>query len=305
MATATMVAAPANPAMLDRSIILHLRTGMLGSVAKVDSEIVDTDADKDRFKVTKDILDSAELKAISKHDGSVRSWVRAVSLPADFLGASKYLIPLQLVEEVMHRLDEYRQTREGLIEKFLTAYPDLVERARVELKGQFDEADYPTAAQARKAFTYQRNLLTFSTPTALKTLSQGLFEREAKRMADTVQNAVANIEALLFDQMKKLLDHMVDRLTPGEDGKPKRFASKMVDGFGEVLELLSKRASVIDNEPLMVLLQETGSVLKGVDAKTIRDSESVRASVTTAFTDIAARLDAAVIDQPKRFFGTD
>jgi hypothetical protein len=305
-------------AMLDRTVILDLQIGRVGTRKKIkvktnrgqldvepgsDDEkvLVDTTAEADLLHLSKDILDSPELVGIRKHDHAIRAYVVGISVPS-FLRGGMYFVKLDAVEQLLERVDEMRQTREGLVEKFLTEYGregGLVDQARQKLGDAFDGDDYPSVARFRRAFYCRTQVLTFSAPTTLRQINRALFDRVQAQYHEQMTQAVGEIQALLRAEMQELVNHMVDRLTPGEDGKAKIFRGKVVSNLSEFLEKFDLR-NVAGDAELAAIVAEARGLLSGLDADQIRKQEGLRSSVQTGMAEIKARLDAAVIEKPQR-----
>lgn len=305
MSNVQTVTETAGTGVLDRTMCLRVYIGRPGTRRKVDADrlsVKDTPEESQpeagAIHASKEIIDSPEFKMVRKHDGLIRGFVNSRSLPSLFRGGI-YLLPVALVEEVDATLERMKADRERLIETFLTAYPAAVEASRERLGSLFNEAEYPTVGAMRAAFTFETQYLSFSTPGKLKQINKALFEREQQKAAAKMSEAVDEIKMLLRAQAKELVDNMVERLSPGEDGKPKVFRDSLVKNLSEFLGTFNFR-NVVDDDELAALMQKARDLLAGIDPKTLRDSESTRASVAKGFGDLKAQLEPMVTDKPKR-----
>src|SRR6476646_614492 len=93
-----------------KTICLALRRGRFGNVKKASLASVEVDADKTLLRLSKQLLDSPELKAIQKLDSEVQGYLRGVAFSSLFKGGV-YLIPLALVEQVEAKLQEFATRR--------------------------------------------------------------------------------------------------------------------------------------------------------------------------------------------------
>lgn len=313
--------------LMERTVILHLTLGGLGTKKKVKRSAVRVrkagrvetadedqgpeavlpivpsvdplgDPDQAFVHVTKDIIHSTELQNVRKQTHAIRKFIASNSVPS-FLRGGMYLVRVDAIEEVDRHLSRMRGTLRGLIELFVAAYPGLISEAQAKLGALYRPEDYPTVDQVRAAFTWDLRLLTFSTPSTLQHISQALFERERVKLAHSIESAAEDIKVLLRQQAREILDHMVDRLTPGEDGKPKVFRKSLVGNAVEFLRSFNAR-NVVDDRELAAIMGQVGSMLDGVDAGELRKQEGLREAVRARATEIRTRLDEMVTERPKR-----
>lgn len=306
MSTSTMTAAPSNTSttLTEKTVCLQLRIGGLGTRTRVDSDDIDAgDADKEMVHVHKDILQSEELKAVRVHANELRRYVQQRALPSILRGGI-YLWPIALVPQLEQYLAEQRVVRKGLVEQFIAVYPQKIEEARAKLGKLFREDEYPTAARVRKAFSLDVRYLTFSTPSSLKEISQELFNREQKKHEQRWSVAYDEITNLLRAEFKQLVDHWADRLSTDAEGKKKVFRNTMVTNLHEFIESFNPR-NVTGDAELAALVEKAKKLASGVDADTLRDSDSLRAQTQAAFAEIKAKVDTMVVDRPKRLITFD
>jgi hypothetical protein len=304
MATATLeeqvTSAPPMPEVnvTDKTSCVSITFGSLGNTRKVSTSEVEVDADKSLIHVNKMLLDSPELKAISKHDAETRSTVLAISLPS-FFRAGFYLVPIAAIPKVEDILKAAQSKRLYLVEAFLKTYKDHKAQAELRLKGLYQAADYPSASRVRACFIFEWTWLTFSTPSRLKEISAEFFAQEQAKAATHWQQATDEITLLLRSSLKDLVDHMVERLTPGDDLKPKRFHATTVTNLQEFLANFAIR-NVTDDAQLDMIVKSAQQLLSGVDADLIRSNEAVRDSTKSGFELVKQCLDTLVTEAGSR-----
>ncbi len=64
-----------------KTVCIEVRLSTMGNTRKVSTSQIEADADKDLLRVSKHLLDSAELKAVGRFDGESRRFLYN-SLPA-------------------------------------------------------------------------------------------------------------------------------------------------------------------------------------------------------------------------------
>jgi hypothetical protein len=299
--------------IIEKGTCLQLHLGRPGTRAKVDSESVDVNTDKEMLHVSKDLLDSPELNAIASHDHGMRAWVRSISVPAPYLKGGMYMVRVTAVPTIDEEIEKRRAAREPLIEAFMTTYTDensgIIAKARERLKdkavgGLFDPADYPSPARMRAAFKFHHAYLSIGASENLETVSKVLFQREKEKAASRMRDAEQEIMGLLRGEFKSLVDGMLEALAPGDDGKPKAWRSSRVQKVADFLHTFNFR-NIVDDAELDTLVAQARSLLEGKDADAIRRSAVAMSEVVSGFAELKSSLDPLVGEKPGRLIDFD
>ena len=317
MSTATTMPAPSGLPTLnitDRTVAINLTIGRPGNSKKVSkSQIsektenstitqdaaVEVDADKDLVGVSKKLLKSKELQAIVKHDAESADWVKARSVPSMFKKGI-HLVKIQAVQQIEdYLLEAQRVRKEVLIPAFLAVYDQQRQEAEQHLRGIYNAADYPPRGVVAASFVFEWQYITFATPGKLKEISADFFEREKAKAAEKWSQATEQAKILLRVQMKDLVDHLVERMTPGDDGKRKVFKKTTVSNISEFLANFSLR-NVTDDAEMDFLVGQAKKLLDGVDPEQLRKSEVDAECLQKGFSTVKTFLDAMVEDAGSR-----
>lgn len=285
--------------MFSKAIVLSVTLSRPGNRKKVSSGLVEVEADKSLVHVSKDLLDSKEYRAIQKKQGEVRSYVYQMALPCSILGQGRYLLPIPSVEPLDKRLLEFDAEIEQLVNVACEAYPTRIEEAKGRLGILFNPVDYPPVDAYRAGFGISWRYDTWGVPGQLENISAAIFERESKNFKNKMQEAAVEVTDILMGSLKQLIDHMVDRLTPGEDGKPRIFRNSLVTNLTEFLSGVSVR-NLGNSAELEAFVQEARGILNGVEPAALRDSAPIREYVLTKMADVKSRLDTMVVARPSR-----
>src|ERR1700691_3676436 len=81
--------------LVRKTVCIKVRLSMMGNTRKVSTAHVEVDADKDLLRVSKHLLDSAELKAIARFDGEIRRYLYNLCLPFEI---GIHLLPIAALE---------------------------------------------------------------------------------------------------------------------------------------------------------------------------------------------------------------
>jgi hypothetical protein len=112
------------------------------------------------------------------------------------------------------------------------------------------------------------------------------------------------VKAALRLGLKKLIDHLVDRLAPGPAGVKKKFAATTITKVVEFLELFSAR-NVVGDKELAVLADQAKEVLAGRTPESIREDEEAAAFIAERMSTVKTQLDKLLQDMPERVIKLD
>ena len=284
-----------------KTVCIKVRVSAMGNTRKVSTSQIEADADKDLLRVSKHLVDSAELKAIGRFDGEIRRFLYNICLPFEI---GIHLLPVAALETVEHRLRQFAEDRKQLVGAFIAAYPSLCQDAAKRLRGLYNPADYPPVEDVEREFGFSWQYVSFGVPDQLKGISREVWEQEREKAAQRMAEASAEIQHVLRESMAKLVQHMADRLKEGQDGKPLRFKETTVSNLVEFLTNFEFR-NVTDDVELQSLVAQARHLLQGVSADDLRATGDLRGKVQQGMADIAAQLDTMLTKTGGRKFRFD
>jgi hypothetical protein len=264
-----------------------------------NGSLVETEIDPQLLHVSKDILESPELKAIAEHDTAIKTWVRARCLPSPFKGKGILILPVRLIQEVAEEVEASRRDRGPLIDRFIEMYAQRKQEAQIKLGAGYDENDYPSIDLVREAFTFEFQMWELSAPDRSQAINRELYQRELTKLQNMWGEASHQVTTVLLQEFRKLTAHVAEKLQPGENGKPKVFRDTTVTNLTTWLELFKSR-NLTDDQTLVETVERARQLITGIHPDTIRDSDTLRAELATDFASITSTLDAALIDRPLR-----
>lgn len=294
---------PMSPIQRD-AVILYLSVGRLRTRKKLSSTAVQSDISPDMLHVSKEILQSKELKAISQHDTEVRNWIRARALPSPFSKKGLLILPVRLAEAVWEKLAAAGKARQELVEIFMGSYRERQKEAELKLGSGYDETDYPDETAVRQTFFFEVQMMELHAPGRLKAVSRELYQREAEKMANMWTEASRAVTGALLQEFRKMTAHITDRLTPDAEGKPKIFRDSAVDNLVEWMDLFKTR-NLTNDADLVEVVDRAKELISGIDAETLRNSKGLRHQLATDFQGLTDRIDAAIINAPIRSIDLD
>src|SRR5436309_11609680 len=284
-----------------KTVCIKVRLSTMGNTRKVSTAQIEADADKDLLRVSKQLMDSEELKAISRFDGEIRRYLYNICLPFDI---GIHLLPIAALQTVEQRLRDFAEDRRRLVDAFLAAYPSLCQEAAKRLRGLYNPADYPPVEDVAREFGFSWRYVSFGVPDQLKAISREVWEQEREKAAQRMAEASTEIQTVLRESMATLVQHMADRLKEGPDGKPLRFKETTVSNLVEFLTNFEFR-NVTDDSELQALVAQARGLLHGVNADDLRTTGDLRTKVQQGITEIAAQLDTMLTRTGGRKFRFD
>jgi len=229
------------------------------------------------------------LDAIVKYAANVRAWHNKQTLPWSDSGLR--LLPMANFMEYKAQLGTLETNYNTLVDRFLTAYPDLVSAAAFTLGTLFDREDYPVVEKVKDKFGFKYffspvpvagDFRVDTHEAALRELHMQYEEEFERRLQGAMKEAWA--------RLYECLDHMKDRLSDDGD-KPKIFRDSLVSNAKELIEVLPKLN--ITNDPKLEQARvDLAQALMGIDdAKELRDNKTVRQDVRARVDEILNKFD--------------
>ena len=283
-----------------QTVFIKLHLGLLGNSRKVSSSRVEVDADKALIRVSKTLLDSPELQAISALDGDIRHFLYDMCLPFE-VGIP--LLPLGLVETV-EKLRGFRDKRGELVESFLSAYPRLCQEAAGRLRTLYNPTGYPPVDEMRSHFTFGWQYVSYGVPEQLREISAQFFQEEREKAVVAMSEACSEIQQVMRASLLELVSHLRDRLGDQPDGKPQRLRESTLQKLRDFLATFDLR-NVVDDQELKEQVEKARALLEGVSTDALRNMPLVRAWVRDGMAQVAAQMDVLVSDRVSRKFRFD
>jgi hypothetical protein len=234
-------------------------------------------------------------RAVTAIRSQVRRFWYEVSLP--FPQAGIRLIRRQDVTSIDRRLQHYREILHESVDRLENLYHQLQDEARRRLGRLYRETDYPPSL--RGLFDLQWDYPNVEPPEYLARLASQVYEAECRRVQARFEEAVSLVEEAFSQQLRELVAHLVERLTPGPDGQPKIFRDSAVESFQEFFRRFRTLVIRTPGE-LEELVREAEGLLRGVRPEQLRRSGQLREEIRQGLEEVQERLDLWLVDRPRR-----
>ncbi len=169
--------------------------------------------------------------------------------------------------------------------------------AREKLGDLYNPNDYPAEVQTR--FKVEWEYPPLDPPIYLATVNPALYEQEQEKLRTRFAEAANIAEEAFITEFANLTAHLADRLQPEPDGTQKIFHATAIDNLKQFFDRFSK-LNLTGNQKIEDLIEEARKVVTGITPKEIRDMETLRGEVRGSMETLTAKLDAMLVNKPKR-----
>lgn len=304
-------------ALLRSAVLFSLKIRRMGNRRQANLDLVNVGmTDKNRMKLSKQLIVSDELDAIGTFQAELYKWVKARSNPS-FFRDGLYLVKTTEVNAFEEALKAARTKLQGeLVPKLQEAYPAHIQTAKGALADQFNPTDYPDVSDLPRQFGVEWNWITIGVP---ENLPEELKAAEAAKIEGQFKAAEVEIMAAMREGFMKVVEHITERLTPDPnaeaDAKPKIFRDTLFEDLTQFVETFSARNLVADadlaatvEKARAILVQVNGDTpdkkAQGLRGKGKDDgfAAALREQTAAAFAAVKAEAQTLLVDRPSRRF---
>ena len=245
----------------------------------------------------KKLIDTSHpaFKAVTNVRSQTIAYWKEVSLPFPEPGIR--LIRLDAIEEFNQKMALHQVQLEDAVRTLDQHYEELRNAARDRLGELFDPADYPATLVGM--FAIEHDFPSVEPPQYLQHFSPEMYRQECQRVQSRFDEAVQLAEQAFMEELSRLMEHLTERLSGQDDGKPKVFRDSAIANLTEFFERF-RSLNVRSNEQLDELVLSAQRIVQGIEPQQLRDNQWLRQSITTRMTAVQASLDQLLVDRPRR-----
>lgn len=249
------------------------------------------------FSAGKRLLDISHpaYRAVTAVRGKVSAYWRAMSLPYPESGVR--LIRQDRIDTFTAQMRQLQQELAEAVDALERRYEELQADACQRLGSLYRRADYP--ATLAGLFAIEFDFPSIEPPDYLQQLHPALYQQECRRVQARFDEAVRLAEEAFTAELAKLVNHLTERLTGQEDGKPKVFRDSAVENLSEFFRRF-RELNVRSSAELDQLVGQAQRVIRGVDPQSLRDNAGLRQQVATDLSRVQGTLDGLLVDLPRR-----
>lgn len=255
---------------------------------KVSEEIDSAKGTKSRAgNYHKHLLAGTEkLEQVQKLVGTIRTWHYEQTICWSDGGSR--LLPMANFFDYNTALKSFEQQFNDAVEDFLTEYPQLVSAAAFQLGALFNRDEYPEVDELRSKFKFRYALSPLPTSgdfriQAGEEVKQQLARQYEEHFNNKLQEAMKDLWGRLHEVLSHMSTKLADAAEPRKmkDGSANRtqiFRDSLITNALDLCGLLSK-LNVTNDPQLEDARKKLEIAITNVDAKTVRESDTVRQDV--------------------------
>jgi len=271
-------------------VFVRLSFSLPGQRRKIDAGATaeSQKIDPKRLAASARLFTGQAFAAIRANDSATRQALLglAINVPAAFRGS--YVLPRKLMDRVEMLLAGAKERREELVVGFVAEeYDSEREQAKTELGNAFDPADYPDADGLMAKFDMGWSYFALDVPEDLPT---ELRERETAKLQARINQVADDCRNALRQGMAKLVEGLVEKLKPGEDGKTKRLYASSVSTLKEFLDTLAAR-DITSDDAIRTLGERAKAIIGDVSADDLRASTDVATRIRAGLEAVAGEVE--------------
>lgn len=241
-----------------------------------------------------------KMKALTSVKGAIKRLFENYTLPFPEDGIR--LIRRDRLTEFRTQYDVLKQDLWEATQDLDTVHDEIIEISRQELGELFNPSDYPASFLGR--FEAEITFPNVKAPDYLAEIDPALYEAEKQRITAQFDQAVRDTEQMFLEQASKLVDHLIERLTPDpvtKDVKTFKAQGKgaTIDNLNEFFERF-KMLNIGSNDKIDELMSQAKQIVNGVDPKSLRTSAELRNDLTSKLSSVRDRMDSMLLKKPKR-----
>ena len=254
-------------------------------------------AEGEYLSAAKKLLDTSHpaFRAVTGIKSRIVAYWRGVSLPYPEPGIR--LIRQDDIPTFSVQLTTFQAELADAIERLSNEYQGLKSAARQRLGRLFNSADYPATLVGLFEVSY--DFPSVEPPDYLRQLSPQLYAQEAARVTARFEEAVQLAEQAFKEELAKLVNHLTERLSGSDDGKPKIFRDSAVENLQEFFGRF-RHLNVRSSQQLDELVGQAQRIVRGVQPQQLRDNADLRQEIATQLSSVPSILDGLLVDRPRR-----
>ena len=232
---------------------------------------------------------SGKLEEITKIANAIRSWLYGVTQPWGDNGDR--ILNMAYFMEFKDRLADYETQFSTAVDGFLSDYDTLVAAAAFQLGDLFNREDYPHRDQIAAKFGMRYSMIPLpqSGDFRVDIGEDGLRELQTQ-YESVLHQRVTGAMTEAWERLHDCLSRMSERLADTEDGKRKIFRDSLVDNAVEICGLL-KSFNITNDTRMDEMRKQLEDAMRGVDAVSLRDSDSLREQTKRKVDNILSKFD--------------
>ena len=258
----------------EKAMLVHLRISMsLFHIkdSRVSAEIKQTkNADFDSGNWWTYLIPKKELDGIVRAAGKCRAVVESMTLPWNDSGDR--ILPSELYFDFTQKLRKATDEYDSEIEKFISRYPEILERSQKRLGKLVDSARFPTIVDVKSKFGHYVDIFPLpNTQDFRASLSNDDVKNIKENMESSINAKIGNAMASIWQELAELVGKIESTLS-----EPDRiFRNTLISNLTDFCHLIPK-LNIVQSDKLENVRKELVDKLANIHPETLRDNPDVR-----------------------------
>lgn len=258
----------------EKAMLVHLRISMsLFHIkdSRVSQEVKTVkNADYDTGNWWTYLIPKKELDGIVRAAGKCRAVVDSMTLPWNDSGDR--ILPSELYFDFTQKLRKATDEYDSEVEKFIKAYPDILQRNQKRLGNLNNTAKFPTITEVHSKFGHYTDI--FPLPNAKDfrvSLSDADVQGIRENMESSINAKIGNAMASIWQELAELVSKIESTLS-----EPDRiFRNTLIDNLKDFCTMIPK-LNIVQDTKLEDMRKELADKLANLHPTTLRDNPDVR-----------------------------
>jgi hypothetical protein len=276
-------------ANFEKGCLIKVSTSVWPARKKLDKDAMSAIGNTEYLSGGKSLVNPEAFKEIRAVVTKAKAYVKALGLPFPIDGIN--FVPKQLIVDIDEYLTRCKEEFTEAVRLFNLKFEDLKLDARKYLVDHYDPKDYDIDLEKKFSFSWQFVILGAPDQGVLPV---ELYKQEVEKFKNLMKEASEMAVDALRVEFSDLVTHMVERLTPAEDGKKKVIKDSVVENIYGFFDLFEKR-NIFQDETLKEIVQQAKAVIGGVKPEDLRVDESLRTALRDEMAQIKRNIDEAIV----------
>ncbi len=279
-----------------QSCLLQLKTSCWTGSKALEPTALERLGDSDWLRGKKHLVDPEHLGPIKTVTQKARKFLSKNALP--FPLASLTLVPKDSIHFVEENLQEFEREYWESVSEFTSQYEQAREDAKTILGNLFRDTDYPV--NIRDKFRFEWRYVILDIPNEASVLPPEIYEREKEKFKSLMEETRETALLALREEFAEIIGHMVDRLSNGEDGKPKILRSSMIDNLTEFFATFEER-NLFNDDELREMIENAKEIVNDIRSPyALKYNDALRQRVAEDMARLKAVVDDSIEELPRR-----
>lgn len=250
---------------------------------KITKEVEDTHNATDAGRYNKLLIAKEAIQKIQKAGGAARLFHYENTLPWSNNGDR--LLPSANYFAYVTEMNRLKSEFEKEVVYFLVNYSDVVEDAKIRLKGMFNSADYPSEAEIKSRFGFKTEFMPLPDTDFRLNLSQTEINNLTLSVENSMKDRINKAVSDTWKRIKEQLEHMKERLSTTDA----KFHDTLFSNLADLIELLPK-LNVTNDSAINEICDQMQTLL--VNPESVRTNSNLRADKANEVERLLSKFDA-------------